>query len=694
MTLSPTMAPLGQFKRWINWTLEPDPKRPEKPRKVPRAPITGHICGATDQSAWCTYEVAHAAAVARGHGLGYAFHEGDNLFFLDIDNCVDETTGQWSQIAQNLMEIWKGHAAIEVSQSGKGLHIVGYASSIPPHGCKNVLQSLELYHTGRFMAFTDRNSVGTIGADLSPTLAGVIAAFFPKTASSSDVVDWCDEGDGAEPDDTKLLDIMLRSGLKTAAATFKADHVPFKALWNDEAETLAKAFPCQNSYDPYDRSHADSALASHLVYWCGGNLERVRSFMLKSGLVRDKWMDRPDYLETTIIKAAAIVRNRAEPRQEGPTTVGNEANLLDGDISEDVIAEAFKVKYAGKMKYDHQRGKWFNYDEHEHWVQDNRKGAFHRVRLGCREVGFGKRWLGKASTAEGVEKLIRADPAFAVTADVWDNDPMLLGVPGGTIDLRTSQHRPASPNDMITKKTSVAPAPGAPVLWLRVLADLFPGDPDLVAFLKRFFGYVLTGSVEAHALVFFLGPGGNGKSTVLNVLAKMLADYAVTATMETFMATNQDRHTTDLAMLQGARLVTASETEGGRFWAEARLKAMTGGDRITARLMRQDNFTYMPQFKLVIAGNHPPRLRNPDEAMRRRLFIVPFLVKPSKPDPKLEQKLSQELPQILAWCIEGCLEWQRDGLNPPASVKLASQEYFETQDIFGQWLAEVLANAL
>ena len=315
--LSTTMAPLGQNQRWINWTLEPDPKRPEKPRKVPRSPITGDMVGATDAAHWSTHEVAHASAVARGHGLGYVFHEGDNLFFLDIDNCVDEATGQWSQIAQNLMDIWKGHAAIEVSQSGKGLHIIGYASSIPPHGCKNVMQGLELYHTGRFMAFTDNQSFGAIDADLSPTLAGVVAAFFPKTAGSSDVVDWCDEGDGAEPDDTKLLDIMLRSGLKTAAATFKADHVPFKALWHDEAETLAKAFPCQNGYDPYDRSHADSALASHLVYWCGGNLKRVRSFMLKSGLVRDKWVDRPDYLETTIIKAAAVVRNRAGPREVG-----------------------------------------------------------------------------------------------------------------------------------------------------------------------------------------------------------------------------------------------------------------------------------------------------------------------------------------------------------------------------------------
>lgn len=315
MTLSQAMAPLGRNQRWINWTLEPDPKRPEKPRKVPRSPLTGGMVGATDQSAWSTYEVAHAAAVARGYGLGYVFHEGDGLFFIDLDNCWDADTGQWNPVAQGLIDMWKGHAAVEVSQSGKGLHIIGHASSIPPHGCKNVILGLELYHTDRFMAFTDRQSFGSIDADMSQILDAVIRVYFPKPTSNRDVVDWCDEGDGAEADDTKLLDIMLRSGLHTAAAAFKDNHVPFKSLWHAEAEVLAKAFPCQNGYDPFDRSHADSALACHLVYWCGGNFERVRAFMLRSALVRDKWEDRPDYLETTILKAASVVKNRATPRQ-------------------------------------------------------------------------------------------------------------------------------------------------------------------------------------------------------------------------------------------------------------------------------------------------------------------------------------------------------------------------------------------
>src|SRR6266850_943776 len=138
--------------------------------------------------------------------------------------------------------------------------------------------------------------------------------------------------------------------------------------------------------------------------------------------------------------------------------------------------------------------------------------------------------------------------------------------------------------------------------------------------------------------------------------------------METFTASLNDRHPTDLAMLRGARLVTASETEEGRAWAEARIKQLTGGDRIAARFMRQDFFQYSPEFKLLVIGNHKPTLHNVDDAARRRFNIVPFIFKPAKPDHKLEQKLLAEAPAILQWMIDGCLDWQNNGLIRPAVV--------------------------
>src|SRR5436190_113345 len=145
-----------------------------------------------------------------------------------------------------------------------------------------------------------------------------------------------------------------------------------------------------------------------------------------------------------------------------------------------------------------------------------------------------------------------------------------------------------------------------------------------IRFLQQWAGYCLTGVTREHALVFVFGPGGNGKTVFINVLTGIVADYATTAAMETFAVSHSDRHPTDLAMLRGARLVTASETEEGRAWAETRIKQMTGGDKIAARFMRQDFFEYVPQFKLWITGNHKPGLRSVGEAIRRRMNLIPF----------------------------------------------------------------------
>jgi putative DNA primase/helicase len=203
-------------------------------------------------------------------------------------------------------------------------------------------------------------------------------------------------------------------------------------------------------------------------------------------------------------------------------------------------------------------------------------------------------------------------------------------------------------------------------------------------------GYSLTGSTQEHALFFLYGTGANGKNVFLTTLSGVLGDYALTAPIETFSASKHDRHPTDLAMLRGARLVTATETEEGRRWAEAKIKQMTGGDRISARFMRQDFFQFTPQFKLLVAGNHKPGLRCVDEAIRRRLHLVPFRVTipPADRDPALCDKLKKEWPCILAWAIEGCLQWQKLGLKPPQAVLQATAQYFEAEDSFALWLDE------
>ncbi len=169
-----------------------------------------------------------------------------------------------------------------------------------------------------------------------------------------------------------------------------------------------------------------------------------------------------------------------------------------------------------------------------------------------------------------------------------------------------------------------------------------------------------------------------------------MGDYAQTAPIETFTASKHAHHPTELARMQGARLVTASETEEGRRWDEAKIKWLTGGDTITARFMRGDFFEFRPQHKILIIGNHKPGIRTADEAMRRRFHLIPFnaTIPKAQRDKTLDEKLEKELPGILAWLIKGCLEWQRIGLATPASIERATDEYLTAEDNFELWFKD------
>lgn len=360
-------------------------------------------------------------------------------------------------------------------------------------------------------------------------------------------------------------------------------------------------------------------------------------------------------------------------------------------ITEDSAAEQFASLYKGRLRYCHDTGAWFEWSGSA-WKQNRTGTAFQWARelsrhLSIKEPDKVRFIASKTSFSAGVERFARSDPAFAVTMDHWDSHPFLLGTPDGTVDLKTGKLRPSNPDDGITKLTAVAPAETADCpRWLAFLADATGDDRELMRFLQQWAGYCLTADTREHALVFVSGQGGNGKSVWLNTTANVLRDYAAVAAMDTFTATRGDKHPTDVAMLHGARMVTASETEEGRSWAEARIKSMTGGDPITARFMRQDFFTFQPTFKLTIVGNHRPLLQNVDDAARRRFNIVPFNHKPASPDRELETKLRQEWPAILRWMIDGCLDWQANGLVRPRSVLAETEAYFSDQDLLGQWL--------
>lgn len=296
-----------------------------------------------------------------------------------------------------------------------------------------------------------------------------------------------------------------------------------------------------------------------------------------------------------------------------------------------------------------------------------------------------------AGKVTAIAALIRSDRGIAVSMEALDHDSWMLNTPGGIIDLHSGALMPPNPDALCTRTTTVPPDfAGTHPRWTQFLEESTDKDEALIGYLQRLAGYVLTGSTREQQLTFIWGNGGNGKGRFIEVLNGILGDYARMASMDTFTASNNDKHTTDIAMLVGSRLVTASETQSGKRWDEQRVKSLTGGDLVTARFMRQDNFTFAPQFKLVFIGNYQPVIRDVDAAMRRRIQMVPFTVTPKVVDNELGAKLRDEYPAILAWMIAGCLAWQLEGLAPPPSVQALTKEYFAEEDVVGRWMRDRL----
>ena len=372
-----------------------------------------------------------------------------------------------------------------------------------------------------------------------------------------------------------------------------------------------------------------------------------------------------------------------------------ETNDVPG-FSEESLALRFSALHADELRYVNSWGRWMRWYVYV-WRHDDTLSVFDASRAICRAAagevddrhqGTAVR-LASAKTVAAIEHLARCDRRHAATIDQWDSNTWILNTPLGVVDLHTGELRSSRREDYSTKSTAVGPGGDCP-LWLEFLARVTGGDAALQSFLKRMCGYCLTGETREHALFFLYGLGGNGKSVFMSTIGGILGDYAKVAPIEAFIASKAERHPTDLAGLQGARLATVTETEGGRQWAEAKLKAITGGDRITARLMRQDFFEFIPQFKLLISGNHKPTLRSVDEAITRRLHLVPFTVTipADERDVTLPAKLREEWPAILRWCIEGCLEWQREGLAAPEAVTAATAQYLAGEDSLAAWIED------
>lgn len=397
---------------------------------------------------------------------------------------------------------------------------------------------------------------------------------------------------------------------------------------------------------------------------------------------------------------------------------GQQRNLPDGtpDLAADdgrtdhANARRFAAMFGERVRWCEQLGKWLIWDgrrwaaDHQRKTEGLAKNVADAIWAWAGEhlselnrdtaeqlVQFG-RYTSSARGMTNMLALTRSEPGIPVSSDQLDADPWLLNFRNGTVDLNTGRLRQHNRTDCLTKVCDLdfdleATCPQ----WLSVLHRIMAGDQGLIRYLQQLAGVSLVGKTIEHILPFCYGKGANGKSLFLGTLLDCLGpDYGMKAAPDLLVVKKGETHPTERAALLGKRVIACIETEDGRRLAEGLVKELTGGDKITARFMRQDFFEFAPSHTVWLAANHKPVIRGTDHGIWRRVKLVPFTVTipENEQDKRLPDKLRAEFCGILSWMVRGCMDWLANGLLEPEAVKTATGGYRAEMDLIGLFISE------
>ena len=404
---------------------------------------------------------------------------------------------------------------------------------------------------------------------------------------------------------------------------------------------------------------------------------------------------KPPLSSTEALRCLDSAYTRYEPNTE----------LTEHHLTELGSAKEMINCYGENIRYVPQFGKWLLWDSHR-WCFDEtgnvsrlaKANALAQYDKVAQIDDFNKRqqmsrYATKSESRQAIESTIhlaKTEAGIPLRVESLDTNSYLLGVANGVINLRAGGLRVETKEEYITKQAPVVFNPTATCpRWFKFLSQAMDGDKEMINYLKRIVGYSLTGDTKEQVLFFLFGHGANGKSVFVNTIQDLLGDYAMQTPVSTLMTRGKGGINNDVARMRGARFVATTETEEGSKFNESEIKLLTGGDTITCRFLRQEFFEYRPEFKIWISGNHKP-VPGDGHGIWRRLILIPFevIVDEANQDKELHLKLKEELSGILNWAIEGCLEWQEEGLKTPQKILDAISEYKSEMDRVLTWMDE------
>lgn len=720
---------LRERTQWVCWRYQLNKDRSDW-TKVPIDANALSTASSTDVRTWTSFDRAVSKCVPDlGHdGVGFVFAEDDPYCGVDLDDCID-ADGKVSPEAQAIVEEFNSYT--EISPSGTGVKIF-IRGAMPGGGGRQFskldgaalvgMSKIEAYSRARYFAVTGR---------LLPGSASVVRE---AQSELNALVERCNARPGP-------LSLPKQSDPKPALAKWGAPCAssgstpPASGWWRDvvrltDDDVIERAGQAKNS-DKFkrlwsgdtseygnDESRADLALCSMLAFWTDKDADQMDRIFRKSGLMRPKWDEKRgarSYGQVTIDKA---IEGRAETywsvrpvepnAEEIRSDLGEPQDGWEGLPTTDLCnARRLVERFGDRIRYCHPMGCWFIWTG-QRWERDLRgtvESLASQVSLIVQEeanaasstgvrnalVRWAKSSRAKARISAMVE-LAKSIPGQTVLPDDLDADPMLLNVRNGTIDLRTGKLRLHDRSDLITRLADVAFDPTASCpRFDRFMEEVLP-DPAVRAYLIRYLGMCLTGDISEQILVICYGAGGNGKSVLLDTVQAIMGDYASLAAPTLLVQSTHSEHPTEIADLMGRRLVVASETEKGARLKLQLVKRLTGDASLKGRFMRQDFFEFDRTHKLLMITNNRPRVEEDSEAAWRRLRLIPFdvIIPPHKRDPRLMEFLREEFPGILRRLVDGCLEWQRDGLGTAPGIEAATAEYRREEDQIGRFFEECL----